>query len=199
MSLKTVVDEVCDVVSLSHTEAVYGNDDPNAQTMLTLAQQGGAEIARRVDWQRMLKTFLPVAGNVRLPEDFQRLVPGAAVSTTEGDFVRPVTNSGQWRILVASPSSQPFFFIQANSFSFLPLSLLGSLWVDYVSKNWILGTTEELSEWNADDNETLFPERLLALDLIWRWRRKQGLSYDDQLAEFEAALVQEIQADRGAS
>lgn len=50
----------------------------------------------------------------------------------------------------------------------------------------------------ADDDTTLFPERLLVKGVIWRWKRQKGLPYEDNLAEFEADLVQEINADRGA-
>lgn len=51
----------------------------------------------------------------------------------------------------------------------------------------------------ADDDRTLFPERLLAKGILWRWKRQKGLPFDDSLAEFEADLLQEINADRGAS
>jgi hypothetical protein len=71
--------------------------------------------------------------------------------------------------------------------------------IDYLSKNWVLGDPyEERDVFRADDDTTLFPERLLAKGLIWRWKRQKGLPFEDNLAEFEADLLQEINADRGA-
>lgn len=72
--------------------------------------------------------------------------------------------------------------------------------IDYVSKNWVLGDPfEQRDTLKADDDRPLFAERLLAKGILWRWKRQKGLAYDDSLAEFEADLIQEINADRGAS
>lgn len=198
MTLLTAVNEVCDVVSLSTFETVYGSSEPNAETMLALAQEAGDEIARRADWQRMLKSHTCTASPENFPSDFQRLVAGG-VRTAAGAFVRPVTNSGQWAVIVGVPSTQPYFFMKGNQFLFSPAAAAVSAVVDYLSKNWILNDpTGEQATFSADDDTTLFPERLLIKGIIWRWKRQKGLAYEDNLAEFEADLEQEINADRGA-
>ncbi|MDK1377096.1 MULTISPECIES: hypothetical protein [unclassified Sinorhizobium] len=199
MTLLTAVNEVCDVVSLDRFSTVYGSTDPNAQTMLTMANEAGQEIARRADWQKMLKTLTATASPENFPSNFQRLTPGGSVRKSDGTFVRPVTNSGQWAVIVGVPSTTPYFFMKGGQFLFSPVSAAVSAVIDYVSKNWIINVSTEKAEFSADDDTTLFPERLLVKGIIWRWKRQKGLSFEDNLAEFEADLTQEINADRGAA
>lgn len=200
MTLLSAINEVCDVVSLDQFASVYGSNDPNAQTMVAFAQEAGDEIARRADWQRMLSTHTASTSPENLPSDFQRMTPGGAVRTAAGDFFRPITNSSQWAVIVGVPSAQPYVFIRGQQILFSPAASAVGAIIDYLSKNWVLrdpgGPGDTLT---ADDDKTLFPERLLTKGIIWRWKRQKGLPYDDNLAEFEADLLQEINADRGAS
>ncbi|MQV46535.1 hypothetical protein [Sinorhizobium medicae] len=199
MTLLSAINQVCDIVSLSQFDSVYGSDEPNAQTMVAMAQEAGDEIARRADWQKTLKSHTAAASPENLPTEFQRLTPGGSVRTSAGAFVRPVTNSGQWAVIVGIPSTQPYFFIKAGQMLFSPASAAASAVIDYVSKNWVLNDPAgPQATFAADDDTTLFPERLLVKGVIWRWKRQKGLAYEDNLAEFEADLAQEINADRGA-
>lgn len=200
MTLLSAINEVCDIVSLSRFDTVYGSADPNAQTMVELAQEAGDEIARRVDWQQTLKQHICAASPENFPSDYQRLTPGGGIRTSTGDFARPVNNSGQWSVISVVPSTQPYYFIKANQFLFSPADAAESAVIDYVSKNWILNDPSgEAATWAADDDITLFPERLLVKGVVWRWKRQKGLPFEDNLAEFEADLTQEINADRGTT
>lgn len=200
MTLITAVNEVCDVVSLDQFDSVYGADDANAQTMLALAKEAGDEIARRVDWQSMLKSETAGVSPFELPEDFQRLIPGGAVRTAAGAFCRAITVGSQWSVIAASASIQPFFFVRGDTMLFAPVDAAVGAVVEYVSKNWIIGDPyEERDTFQADDDKVAFPERLLVKGILWRWKRQKGLPYEDNLAEFEADLAQEINADRGAA
>jgi len=200
MTLLSAINEVCDVVSLDQFESVYGSNDPNAQTMVALAQEAGDEIARRADWQRMLATHTAAGSPENLPEDHQRMTPGGAVRTATGDFFRPITNSSQWAVIVGIPSVQPYFFVRGQQILFSPAASAVGAVIEYLSKFWVLhdpdGPQATLS---ADDDTPLFPERLLVKGVIWRWKRQKGLPYEDNLAEFEADLLQEINADRGVA
>lgn len=198
MSILSIVNEVADVTSLSRFDSVYGSDDPNAAAMLALAKEGGEEISRRADWRDMLKEFTAVLSPTELPEDFQRLIPGGAVRSADGVFFRPVSNGSQWTVVKQIPSAQPYFFLTGSQMQFHPQAAGENALIDYVSINWIkTDGGEEVSDWTSDDDTPLFPERLLEKNLLWRWRRKNGLDFADQLAEFEADLNAEIKANRG--
>ncbi|MCA1440317.1 hypothetical protein I6F07_08850 [Ensifer sp. IC4062] len=200
MTLLAVINEVSDIVSLDRFDSVYGTNDPNAQTMVALAEEAGAEIARRADWKRMLKTHTVSASPELVPADYQRLAPGGSVRAADGRFFRPVTNGGQWAVIAGVASGEPYCHLSGKTMLFSPAASAAGATIDYVSKNWVLGDPyEERDTFRADDDTTLFPERLLKKGLIWRWKRQKGLSFEDNLAEFEADLLQEINADRGTS
>ncbi len=197
MTIITAINAVCDVVSLDRFDTVVGNTDPNAQTMLEFAQEAGEEIARRGDWSRMGKT-VPVTNNpFPLPEDFQRLAAGGAVQLQSGDFARQITNESVWRVIQSTASEVPFFYLTGGRANFSPTgsSVLAQFF--YVSKNWLKDGNNERSIITKDDNATQFPDRVLTKGIIWRWRRQKGLSFDDQMAEFEADFALELAADRG--
>lgn len=200
MTLLTVINAVCDIVSLDRFDSVYGTNDPNAQTMVALAQEAGGEIARRGDWRRMLKTIAISGTPELLPSDYQRLAPGGAVRMANGRCFRLVTNDAQWAVIATVASTEPYCHLRGKEMLLSPAASAGGAAIDYFSKNWVLGDPyEERDVFRADDDATLFPEHLLAKGLIWRWKRQKGLPFEDNLAEFEADLLQEINADRGTT
>jgi hypothetical protein len=200
MTLLTVINEVSDIVSLDGFDSVYGTNDPNAQTMVALAEEAGAEIARRADWKRMLQAHVVSASPELLPADYQRLAPGGPVRAADGRFFRPITNGAQWAVIAGVASAELYCHLSGKTMLFSPAASAADATIDYISKNWVLGDPyEERDVFRADDDTTLFPERLLKKGLTWRWKRQKGLPFEDNLAEFEADLLQEINADRGTS
>lgn len=199
MTLLTAINSVCDVVSIDTFESVYGMNDPAANTMFELAQEAGDEIARRADWRGLLSTGTLLSSGASLPEDFQRFTPGGGLRTANGEFIRPVTNSGQWRVVASIASAQPYYFVQGSAVLVAPASAGVAALIDYLSNAWVVAGGDRSNTLGADDNTFAFPERLMIKNIVWRWRRHKGLSFDDQLAEFEADLAQEINADRGQS
>lgn len=198
MTLLTSINEVCDVVSLDRFTSVYGSNNPAAQTMLELALLAGQEISERFDWKALERSDTAAGSPYTLPTDYARLIDGGAVMGGDGSFARPVKNPSQWTVVKQVPSTQPYFYLSATSMAFSPASTGVGALVTYITKNWIKGSTgTDKSSWSADDDTTAFPERLLTLDLIWRWKRQKGLTYDDPLAEFEASLAAATQEDRG--
>jgi hypothetical protein len=199
MSIIEAINEVCDVVSLDRFDTLVGNSNPNAQTMIEFAQQAGEEIARRGDWNRTLKSASVDASPFPLPENFQRLIAGGGIQFGDGRFARLVLNSGEWLIIKTVSSSQPFAFIQAGKVEFTSADASSGATINYVSRNWLVDGSDERDKITSDDNNLLFPDRLLTKGVIWRWRRQKGMTFDDQVAEFEADLAMELSADRGAS
>lgn len=197
MSIISAINAVCDVVSLDRFDTVVGNTDPNAQTMLEFAQEAGEEIARRGDWSRMDKTAAVTNNPFPLPEDFQRLAVGGAVLLPSGVFARQVSNESVWRVVRNSASEVPFFYLTGSRAVFSPTGSSVSAQFFYLSKNWLKDGSNERSTITKDDNVTQFPDRVLTKGIIWRWRRQKGLSFDDQMAEFEADFALELAADRG--
>lgn len=197
MTLLTSANEVCDVVSLDRFTGLIGGNDEAQYTMLAIANEAGQEIARRADWQKMLAAAAIVSSPSTLPINFQRVASAGAVRAADGSSFRPVSNAGLWSVVSTVPSTTKYFFIKGNQILFSPASAAVGATVDYFSRNWAMNASTSLEQFDADDNTTIFPERLLVKNMIWRWKRQKGLAYEDQLAEFEADLGQEIEADGG--
>ncbi len=45
----------------------------------------------------------------------------------------------------------------------------------------------------------MLPERLLTLCLIWTWKAQKGIDYQEDMANYQIALAQEIGKARGPS
>lgn len=196
MSLRSCVNDVCDIVEIDQFPSVYGNDDPGAFTMIELAQQAGDEIARRGDWRGLLASASVTQSGAPLPADFQRLVPGG-VRRSNNEFIRPVTNGAQWAVVSSVPSLQPYYFLSGSVIFISPPVAGFDAIIDYVSTRWVVSGSVRRAAFQSDDDTVAFPERLLTKNMVWRWLRNKGLSYQDQLSEFEADLQQELNADRG--
>jgi hypothetical protein len=193
MSLITAVNEVADLVSLDRFSAVAGSGTDDAKTMLALAQQAGEEIAHRVDWNKLLNV---ASAPYTLPEDYHRPVPGAAIVTALGVFVRPITNTGEWATLRQVGSSQPYFYRSGGTIDIVPASAAANATLNYVSGNFVVQGSNLRPAFTTDSDSTVFNEDLLVKNMVWRWKRQKGLDYVDDLAEFEAILASEIKADR---
>lgn len=200
MSLLSIVNRVAYQASLPTFRRVKSNTDRTAQELLTMAHEAGEEITRRAEWSMLYDSDTVLSGETSkvLPDNFHRLVEGGAVLLADGSPVMPVKAADQWRILSAVPSANPHFFLTGGTIAFSP-ALSSVATVHYVSKNWIQSNTSFVDEFVTDDDTTVFTEPLLALGILWRYRRAKGLPYEDILAEFEAELDREIKADRGIS
>lgn len=54
------------------------------------------------------------------------------------------------------------------------------------------------SEFTLDTDSFRLPERLLMLDLVWRWRQRKGLDYAEDMQNFEIAKAEAVNRDKGA-
>jgi hypothetical protein len=198
MSLISAVNEVADLVSLDRFSAVAGSGSDDAKTMLAMAQQAGEEIAHRVDWQKLVRKATIAGVPYTMPADYHRPVPGAAIVTALGVFVRPITNTGEWATLSRVGSSQPYFYRSGGTINVIPTSAAENATLNYVSGNFVVKVsgTDFRPAFESDDDRPVFNEDLLVRNMVWRWKRQKGLDYVDDLAEFEAMLTSEIKADR---
>jgi len=69
---------------------------------------------------------------------------------------------------------------------------------EYISNSW---TTDSVgnngsNSYTLDTDITVFPEYLLELDLIWKFRRAKGLDYGEDFRDFQTQFELEKQADK---
>lgn len=197
MSAETVLQNVLVEIGLDRTTPQLTASDYETRQIKEFMNATGKEVSRRAEWSRLFQD-LTVPGSVdqiTLPDDFHQLTERGAVRLNKVGFhpVRVVTAPEQWAFLTARPSAQPYCHLAGGKLLFASALDTDGALVRYVSKHWVTGK-EEITE-NGDT--LLIPERLVEKGTIWRWRRQKTLPYDDLLAEYEADILVEIDADRG--
>jgi hypothetical protein len=70
---------------------------------------------------------------------------------------------------------------------------------EYRTARWILdndGVTTK-ARWTADTDNTLVPERLLVLGLVWRWKQNKGLEYSEAFRSYQFERARAAGRDGG--
>jgi hypothetical protein len=200
MSILTAAQSAADVLSVARPFSLVGSADETDRTLLAIAHLAGDDIARRGDWSRMTMSA-NVSGGA-LPADFQRLVAGNAVNITAPTpaAVRgPLSNDQLAAISRMGASTYLYYALTGGAVQFSRALAGETITASYVSRSWLINGVTRRERAMADADETLFAERLLVSGTVWMWRRAKSQEYQDQLAEFEAMLAQELNADRGVT
>lgn len=188
MSLLTICQNVARSVGVAVPTQIAGNTDRTATVLLSLANETGEELARRVDWGQLTAAQTLTGDGTdltfSLPTAFSRIVRGVGV-TGAGGIVRPLTRA-EWGTLSAVEGAPRYFLLENRSFTLWPYLANGeTVEVTYQSKNW----SSSGENFAADDDTSLIDEDLFAKFLEVRWRRTQGMEFADQEAEAEGALL----------
>lgn len=204
MTILTAIQEACPDIGLERPLSVVTTSDANAVRLLAFAHEAGDDIAHRGDWRRMLVKTTAIAGPVALSSDFERLVPGGAVNVTLPVSlpVRGPLSSDQIAAMASGrfgATTALYYTMQGNDIVFNRALAGETVEVNFVRKQWLLNGTTYKTRATQDDDELLFPDRLLSKAIVWRHRRETGLQYQDQMAEWEADLAMHLRQDRGVT
>ncbi|MBO6507980.1 MAG: hypothetical protein JJ979_05775 [Roseibium sp.] len=198
MTAETVLEGVLLEIGLDRPTAQLTDPSYEIRQIKQFMNAAGKDVAFRTEWSRMTKSHT-VGGNLSedtLPGDFHKLPEKGAVRLNKADFhpVRPVVAPEQWHFLSVRPSTQPYYHLSGGKILFSPALDADGAVMPYISKFWVEGKAAITQ--NGDN--LLIPDRLVEKGAIWRWKRQKGQPYDDLLAEYEADILVEIDADRGA-
>lgn len=189
MSLLTICQKLALNVGLETPSQVI-NGDRDMQEARQFCDEAGEELARRVDWGDLTATATLTGDGTNLkhtlPATFSRLVRGVCV-TASGNVVRPLSRA-EWASLTPTEGAPRYFLLEDDSITLWPYLANGSTaTVTYQSNAWCSNGT---GQWSADDQTSLIDESLMLKGLIARWRRQKGMPYQDEEAEYEAAIEQ---------
>lgn len=188
MTLLSMAQGLAKNVGLRPPEAVIASANREMVEALQFANETGEELARRVDWGR-LHALTTITGDgtnktFDMPAGFSRLSPGIAVLFGSA-IVRPLTRQ-EWTGLVPVSGTPRYFLLEGNKLTLWPYMANAEVaTIKYQSKNW---TSAGNATFMADDETSLINEDVFLKGLIARWRRQKGMPYQDEEAEFEAAL-----------
>ena len=190
MTLLTIAQGVAKEVGIAVPTQVVGSSDRSMVEMLSLANETGEELARRVDWGQLTASATLTGDGTQLahsmPSGFSRLTQGIAVVTATGTYARPLMQA-EWAALTAVEGVPRYFILRDNVIRLWPhLANAVTATANYQTGFWCSNGT---AGFTADDETSLINEDLFRKALEVRWRRQKGMPYADQEAEFEAALA----------
>lgn len=140
-----------------------------------------------------------------LNSDFLRLQrdENAVYDTALDRPVIPVTTDGGWtRITDLGTAGATRYYkltgYEGNhsiSFHQAPSSSVG-ITVSYVSNLWMAASGTAGSAFTSEDDVLLLPRKVVEVGTVWRYRRRNGLSYEDVWNEYEAEMSRLINDSR---
>lgn len=210
MSLLTLVQGACGQLNLVQPSTVVSSTDVQTAQLLALARSGGKDIARRFDWQILMKegTFVTLAAETQVASltttfaDFGRIGNNTMWNRTQSRPVRGPLNDQQWqrrKAAAAQVGVEYYFRIRGGIVMFNPIPKAGdSIYFEYISNKWCQssGAVAQVT-WLADTDTAIIDEELLRLDLVWRFLKSKGLDYAEEFRTFELAAADLFGPDGG--
>jgi hypothetical protein len=196
MSLLSMCAETAILLNQPSVTSVYSNPNRFEQELLLLCEETGEELVRRHDWGELVSTQTYATTPGTLPVDYERPTMGSPVrlGTTP---IRGALSDAEMNLKRGAPSgSPPRYLIRKPTLEVAPAPAT-TVTLEYVSNYWVRSATGSLqAEFLEDTDYSVIPEDIIVLGMKWRWRRLKGRPFDDELAEYEAAVEYRMQADR---
>lgn len=203
MSLLTLVRNAADRIGLARPTSVVNSTDPNAITLLALAQEEGKTLARRHEWQILQTehTFSTANGtsSYSLPSDMDRILKETVFNRTRRRRMLGDLTPQQWQETQASLVTMvnPAFRIRGGAFLISPTpTATETVAYEYITNKWCqsAGGTGQ-TEWTADTDTGKLSEDIMTLGVIWRWRKSKGLEYGEDMGTYEIEVAKAILND----
>lgn len=172
-----------------------------------LVNEVAADVMKSNDWQALTRVHsLEGDGETAafaLPDDYDRMLVRTELQdptnwawgySQAADINTFLTMEA--RDFNASPGA---WIIYGSEMRFSPAPT-GDTQFPYISSNYArdAGTLQTKAAFTADTDESLLPERLLTLGLIWRWRENKKLDYSGDQEAFTKAIGEYAAKDKGS-
>lgn len=206
MSLLTIVQGVCDELSLPRPSVVVTSTDQQVRQLLRLANVEGRSLAKRHGWQVLTTehTFTTTATAVQvtasaIASDFGWIIPETMWNRTSKRRVYGPLDNQDWQQIKGNSINNvnPAFRIRNNTILMTPNPTTGhSIYYEYISKNWCQssgGTAQ--SAWAADTDTGRLDEHLMTLGVVWRFKAAKKIQYAEELAAYEREVADAIMRD----
>lgn len=192
--------------NLPSPTSIINSTDPNVPLLLRLANQEGRELARRHDWQAIKVAYtvatIATEAQTALPSDFDRLLPKPDIWNRSLGLQYVWANDSEWeaiKALAVTSGSPGWVMLLGNALYITPAPTAGqTLAFRYMSTQWCQSAAlVAQTYWQADTDTAKLPEYLIALGIIWRYKKSKGLDYAEDMTTYERALDLAASRDRG--
>lgn len=206
MTLKTIVQDACDRLSLPRPAAVAASTDQSVRVLFGIAKQEGRELATRTAWQALRgeKTFTATATEMQtgsIPSDFGWYIPDTMFNRTSRRKVDGPLSPIEWQETKATLVTRvnPAFRIMGDAIYITQTPSAGDVFAyEYVSKNWCQSESGAAqSVWLADSDVPLLNEEFHILGIVWRFKKSKGFEYAEDYSLYERMVGAAIIRDGG--
>ena len=209
MSLLTMVQDARErVLKYAPTLVTAEATDTAIIALKALANQSGRRLVRRHEWTALMKeqTFTALAQETQtnmIPDDFDRFIDESWFNRSKTRRILGPLTPQEWQRRKTLQTSPVFesFRKRGSDILMIPTPTAGdTLAFEYISKWWVDTDQDgvgEATRFSADDNEILFDEEVMTLDLVWRYLKVHGRDYAEPFRDFEAYLADVINSDGG--
>lgn len=197
MSVLTAVSDAMVLCGQPQPNSVVSNPDPTVAKFLAFAQNEAEQTGSDYNW-RNLNIGMTLTGDgtttlFALPSDFERILQGQALWSQKYPSIplQGPISSQDLLALKALPVMpvRPVWRLIGGQLEIWPALSSGEVVNgEYRSTNPIVssdGLTRK-PRWTSDSDYTLFPEIILRLGLIWRWKQSKGLDYAEDFRSYQS-------------
>jgi hypothetical protein len=199
MSALDVLEGVMELAGLDAPTIDVSSSDESITLIMEMMTEAGKDLAARGSWRDLYKDvgFAAFASEGTIPSDFYKIGNGGSIRLNEASDYTPVeivSSPALWQMLTGRPSAKQYCYFEDGKVKFSPTLGAEGVTMKYQSTSWVNGNTDEIS---ANGDQFVFPDELLKKGTIWRYYRRKGMPYEDELNEFEADFLTYVNADRG--
>jgi hypothetical protein len=209
LSLLTLIQTAANLLGIPSPSMVVGSTDAQVQQLLALANEEGLELAQSHNWQALKRqyTFLSVADEEQidaLPGDVNYFIDNTFFDrTTRRELLGPITPQ-IWQAIMAQPQLNRVFLawrMRNGEFLITPTpSANDTIAYEYMSTYWVEAANgDPKTEFTADTDLTVLPERLHWLGVRWRFLKSKNLDYAEDFRTYETAKQMAQARDGGAT
>lgn len=183
-----------------------GNTNKTAKNIVRLANSEIADLSRRYDWQVLMtdQSISTVAGQEEyaLPSDYSRYAVDAYNDRSNRRSIYGPITASEYQALKRDQVQSgiyKYFRIRGNQILIYPLpSATGDLLVFEYVKNTPVESAGGAPQqyFLADTDVSLIDEYLVTLGVIWRFRRMQGLNYDEEMSRYQTEVTKAVARDK---
>lgn len=209
MSILTATQDAMVLCGQPQPSSVVSNTDPTVLKFLAFAQIEAEETGSEYNW-RNLNIAMTMTGDgtttqFALPSDFERILQGQPLWSNKTPTIplQGPISSQDLLALKAFPVTPivPVWRLIGGQIEFYPALASGEIVNgEYRSYNPIVsgdGVTRK-ARWSNDSDYTLFPEIILKLGLIWRWKQSKGLDYAEDFRSYSMERDKKAGHEAGA-
>ncbi len=214
LSLLELAQEVSQRIFLPSPSAVLSATDKQTIQLYAMINKCGRHLRKRHDWEglKIIQTFLGSAmtdeGDTRyiaFPTYYDRSVKNEQLWDAQIDVPcwGPLSAEAWSAVqLRTSNSARPYWSKYKNRINLYPEPAdTDTFRYTYITRQWVKNTSGGgalIAEFGSDADGFLFDDELMILGVIYMWKQAKGLSYAEEMEDFERLLEMEISRDLGS-